>query len=97
MPAKIHPHKRLNKLEGLEKWIYVVGILGPVLTIPQIIKILINKTAVGVSLISWAWYFFASIIFLIYSYKHKLKPLIIAYWAWILVCFIIVIEILIYS
>lgn len=95
MPAKFHPHKIKNH-KWFEKSMYVIGLLGPILTIPQIAKILINKTSAGVSLISWSWYFLASVIFLFYASKHKLKPLIITYWAWIFVCLIIVIEILIY-
>lgn len=95
MPAKLHPHKVKNG-EWFEKFIYIVGILGPILTIPQALEIFVNKSSQGVSLISWIWYFLASIIFTIYAFKHKLKPLIPTYLAWIIVCLIVVIEILIY-
>ena len=62
-----HRRKKLHKLNELyptkdplkrfmDKAIYVVGVFGPLMTIPQVIKIWGDKTAAGVSLISWVSY-----------------------------------------
>ena len=105
-----HLHKRKRIHEGhevypsrekwkrfLDKLVYVVGIFGPLLTIPQILKIWVNQSAGGVSIISWTAYFFGAIILLLYGIAHKEKPLIIMYSLWIVVDIIIVVGILIYS
>ena len=91
-----YPHPNKWK-RYLDKLVYVVGILGPILTIPQIIKIWINQSAGDISIISWIAYFFGSMILLTYGVVHKEKPLIVMYSAWILINFMIVISILIYG
>ena len=88
-----HPDKFKNTLDKL---IYIVGFLGPILTIPQAYSIYSLKDASGVSLISWVWYLIAAIIWLVYAIVHKEKPLIFTNILWILTDIIIVVGILIY-
>lgn len=81
-----HPDKFKN---FIDKIIYFVGIFGPIMTIPQVLQIWYYKTAVGVSLISWIAYLFCAIIWAIYGFLHKEKPIIVSQ------CFYIVLEIFI--
>lgn len=81
----------------LDHFIYFSGMLGPILTVPQIMKIFSTQSAAGNSIITWASYLFGSIIFLIYAIVHKAKPLIVIYSSWILANIAVVIGILIYS
>lgn len=80
----------------LDKMICIFGISGPLLTLPQLIKILIEKSAGGVSLISWSAYLIGAIVWFVYGIAHKAKPIIITYAAWILIDLAIVAGILIY-
>ncbi|MCA9459746.1 MAG: hypothetical protein KC550_04325, partial [Nanoarchaeota archaeon] len=85
-----HPDKWKN---FLDKAIYVVGISGPIMTMPQLFKIWVEKDASGISLISWSWYLLTAIVWLVYAITHKEKPLIITNSLWIIVEIFIVIGI----
>ena len=63
----------------LDKIIYAVGVAGPVITIPQIIKIWTEKDASGVSEIAWIGYTVLAMIWLLYGIAHKEKPIIVTY------------------
>lgn len=91
-----YPHP--NKWKRLiDKVIYVVGIGAPLMTIPQLTKIWIEKNASGVSVISWASYLIAAIVWLIYGIAHKEKPIILAYSLWIIFEILIVVGTLMYG
>lgn len=104
----LHKRKRVSKKQEpypanskwkrfLDKLVYVVGVLGPILTIPQIIKIWIYETAAGISLISWISYFAGAIVLFIYGLSHKEKLLIVMYGCWIIVDIILIISILLFN
>jgi len=86
-----------KKIRFLDKLIYIVGIVGPLMILPQIIKIFALKTAEGLSLISYASFVLLSIIWLIYGIAHNEKPIIITNILWIALHILIVIGILIYG
>lgn len=75
-----HPDKWKRLLDRV---IYAVGILGPVLTIPQVLKIWVENDASGVSGVSWFSYLVFAVIWVIYGIAHKQKPIILAYSLWI--------------
>ena len=86
-----------KKIRLLDKIIYVVGVLGPVMTLPQVIKIFVLKDASGVSFASWFAYTIFSSVWLYYGTVHKEKPIIISNALWVLAELLIVIEVLIYG
>jgi len=90
------PSKDKNK-RFLDKAIYFVGVFGPIMTLPQLAKIWIEKNAVGVSAISWGAYLLAAIFWLNYGILHKEKPIILTYSLWIVLETLIVIGTLIYG
>jgi uncharacterized protein with PQ loop repeat len=81
----------------MDKAIYVVGIIGPIMTIPQLTKIWVEKNAAGVSVISWAAYLVTGIFWFIYAMMHKEKPLIMTYAIWIVLEIFIVVGTLMYG
>jgi uncharacterized protein with PQ loop repeat len=72
---KTNNKDKLKKL--IDKLIYPIAIAGPLVTIPQIIKIWIGKEASGVSVFSWSSFVILNFIWLIYGILHKDKPIII--------------------
>lgn len=105
-----HAHKRKRIYEKYEpyphpdKWkrfmdkaIYVVGIAGPIMTLPQVMKIWVEKNATGVSLISWASYLIFAVFWLVYGIMHKEKPIILTFSGWLILELLIVAGILVYG
>lgn len=100
-----HFHKRIRKkkksaklskkVKLLDNLIYVVAFAGPIMTLPQVLKIWVEKEIVGVSLLSWAAFFIFSIIWVVYAMVHKDKPLLISSGLWIIVDMLIVVGLFI--
>jgi|SRR3989338_4866056 len=88
-----HPHKWVNLLDRI---VMGVAIAGPLFVLPQLIEIYVNKSAQDVSLLTWFFFTFFAIPWLIYGIVHKEKPIIVGYALWILFDSLIVIGILIY-
>jgi len=91
-----YPHPDKYK-RFLDKSIYAVGISGPLMTIPQLLSVWVEKSVDGLSLLSWSWYFITAIVWLIYAIVHKEKPLIVTNILWIIIHFFIVLGIIIYN
>ena len=89
-----HPDKWKN---FLDKLIYLVGVSGPIMTLPQLYKIWIEQNASGVSLVSWSWYLIIAFIWSLYGIVHKEKPIIVTNALWIFIEIFIVLGIIIYS
>ncbi|MFA5953836.1 MAG: PQ-loop domain-containing transporter [Candidatus Pacearchaeota archaeon] len=88
-----HPNKWKRFLDIV---IYFMGFASPVLTIPQILKIWIEKNSYSLSLVSWLTYLIGSIIFFLYALVHKEKPLIIIYLVSIIVNLAVVVSIILF-
>ncbi|KKR09139.1 MAG: MtN3 and saliva related transmembrane protein [Parcubacteria group bacterium GW2011_GWC1_39_29] len=90
----LHPARTRQIADNL---IYLGGILGPIVTIPQLIEIWLNKNASGVSVISWIAYLVGAMFWLFYGLVHREKPIIFTYGVWIVIDILIVIGTIIYS
>ena len=76
--------------------VYAVGILGPVMTIPQIVLIFSTQNAAGVSVLSWlAWTLF-NVPWIVYGIVHKEHPVTISYGIWLLMCLLVTIGAVLY-
>lgn len=94
---KLERYPSPNKLKKLlDRSIYVIGIAGPALTIPQLFKIWSAKSAAGVSLITWASYSILAFFWLIYGLLHREKPIILTYFSWLVVDLLVVLGVIIY-
>jgi uncharacterized protein with PQ loop repeat len=92
------PYPHPNKFKRfIDKSIYIVAVFGIVMTIPQIMKIWVQKNAAGVSAVSWTAYIITAIFWLIYGVLHKEKPIIFTYSIWIVLEVFIVIGTLMYG
>jgi len=89
-----HPKKFIN---FFDKYIILVAIIIPVMTIPQVIKIWINKSASDLSLISWTAFLISAVSWLIYSTIHKEKALILNSILWITLYILIIAGVLLFS
>jgi len=96
--VKKEPYPHPNKWK---RWVddtaYVVGVLGPIMTIPQLTRIWIEKNASGVSVITWGAYVIGAFVWLVYGIVHREKPLIATYILSVIVYIVIVIGILSYG
>lgn len=55
-----------------------VALIGPVVTLPQLVEIWSNGQDAGVSIITWVGYLTLSVFWLTYGFMRKEKPIIIA-------------------
>ncbi len=88
----------LRKEKKQIDWLmWVAGLVGPISTLPQVYVIYTNESAVDISLLSWLLYSATTVVFLLYSIIHKLKPLIINSILWMLADVAVIAGILIYE
>jgi len=81
----------------IDKLIYLGGILGPLMTLPQLLKIWIGKNAVGVSAISWFAYAVGSSFWIWYGLHHKQKPIVFTYTIFLVIEVLIIIGAFVYG
>ncbi|MBT7706441.1 PQ-loop repeat-containing protein [archaeon] len=91
-----YPHPQFW-IRFLDKLLVLVAILGPASAIPQVLKIFLNQSAVGVSLFSWTLWLILGVPWLIYGFVHKEKPLVIAYSLWFVMHSAVVAGVLMYG
>jgi uncharacterized protein with PQ loop repeat len=84
---KILKKERTN----IDRAMLVIGVAGPLATIPQIIVIFTRKQVEGISVLSWWFYAVSSLLTLLYAVVHRLRPLIVSSVLW-LVCDAIIIA-----
>jgi len=93
----MHPITQTQFGRTLDKAIYFVALFGPIMTIPQVVKIFAEKSAAGVSIISWTGYLFLAMFWLSYGLMHKDKAVIFANFLWIIAYIIVIAGIMLYS
>lgn len=92
-----HHYKKIKKEPSVINMLALcVGVLQPLMTIPQIVTILQQQDASQISFWTWFTYDIASIVLLTYGIKHKLLPIIVAQILWLLVQTAIIILIFVY-
>ncbi len=87
-----------NKWKRLmDKLIFAVGVLGPIMTIPQLFKIFVERNAAGLSFVTFISYLILNFFWLAYGIMHREKPIIMMFVAWIILNIIIIAGIIIYG
>ncbi len=95
---KHEPYPHPNKFKRFyDKFIYVIVILAPIVSIPQLLKVWMEKDASGVSPVSWLSFSVISITWLIYGVLHRDKPIWIMSAALMIIQALIAIGAIIYS
>jgi uncharacterized protein with PQ loop repeat len=87
---KPHHKKGASKFGDI---MYFAAIFGPLLTIPQLLKIWKNGSATELSFLTWFSYFAISALWFFYGLKTKDKPLILCNGLYLIVNFLIVLSI----
>lgn len=72
-----------RRYQILDKMVYAAAVVGPVMTLPQIYTIWIDKQAAGVSTISWTTYALLSTIWIAYGAVHKDRVIFFANIVWL--------------
>ncbi|MDP3646426.1 MAG: PQ-loop domain-containing transporter [bacterium] len=100
----IHKRKQLEPYPHPRFWVRVVdgvavaaGIIGPIMTLPQLLKIYVEHNASGVSAISWFSWMILDIPFIIYGIVHKDRVIIMTYTAWFFLNMAVTIGVIIYG
>lgn len=97
-----HFHKRKGGkkdsklINFFDKFVYVAGILGWIMTLPQLFNVWILKEIAGVSFITWVTYDLIALVWVGYGILHKDKHLVIIYSGWLVLDALIVMGILLY-
>lgn len=81
---KLTKHSRAKPNKALDKAVLFVAITEPLMTLPQIFQIY-HSHSKGVSVLTWAMYLVASVVWLIYGIKTRNKPIIITDTLWVIV------------
>jgi len=91
--------KQQQKAESylFDKLVLGIALVGPLITTTQIYQIWKVKAAAGNSLLTWGFYTFSSIVWLVYGIRQKNKPLCVSSFLWLVTEGAIVAEILHYS
>lgn len=76
-PHKKHP-KGNNASRLMDTLIYPIALISPLMTIPQLSEVWVNKNIAGVSLSTWGAYAAVSGFWAIYGLYHKENPIIIS-------------------
>ena len=85
MRHTLHPKHKVESTGGIDTLALIVSIIRPLTTLPQIYIVFAEQNASQISLFMWTGYNVASVILLIYGFKHKLLPVICAQILWIVV------------
>jgi uncharacterized protein with PQ loop repeat len=85
------------RIKLLDDILLVVAVIGPLVTIPQIVQVFTTQDVRGLSSITWGLYALFNILWLIYGIVHKEKPLIITYALWLLMNTTMFVSIFIFS
>src|SRR5687767_1051575 len=95
-----HGHKHLHhkkKKDALDYLVYFFMIATPLFELPQAIAIYTAKSAENVSLITWVFFFMASIVWIGYGWRNKLVPVMVTYSLYFVMEAIIIFGIVKYS
>ncbi len=77
--SKLKPYPSNDRrVRILDKVIYVVGVLGPIMTIPQVWQIWMLGKYDGVSITTWSAYLLFSLAWTLYGYVHKELAIVVS-------------------
>ncbi len=92
--AKMEAGARRPIVNLLDRCMLVVALIGPVMTLPQILTIWADKQTSGVSVSSWIAYTFVSGFWVVYGIVHREKLVTFINILWVILGVVIVVGIL---
>jgi MtN3 and saliva related transmembrane protein len=99
---KNHSNKKKDshgaKAKFMDDLMYVVALIAPVMTIPQLLQVWSHKQSQGgVSILTWGAYASVSGLWLVYGIVHKEKPIMLTQFLLLILDSLIVIGVLFYK
>ena len=76
---------------------YVVALLGPLSSVPQMWEIWADRNAAGVSLVTWTLFLLTSVVWLLYGIVKSDRPLILSNSIWVVCEAIIMVGAFLYD
>lgn len=92
----LYPHEGAWK-GLLDRIIYPVGLMGPIMLLPQVFKVFVEQNAEGLSLLAWLLLLFPALLWSLYGFAHKERVIVIANVAWCVAYAAVIIGILLYG
>lgn len=86
--------KNQKKSPVFDKLIYIIAILAPLMTLPQLYKVWTGNHVQGVSIYTWAAYAAISLIWVIYGARQRMMPIICTNGLLLIVDFLVVLGVL---
>lgn len=86
-----------SKKTSYDNFWYFVALVGPIMTLPQLYLVWVQKTTSGVSIASWVGYSLFNAVWIVYGLIHRDKPIILCNIAWVVVQSLVVLGVLIYK
>ena len=80
----------------IDKLALFIGVVQPLMTIPQVVLVLSLRDASQISFATWFTYDVASVVLLTYGIKHRLLPIIVSQSIWLIVQTLMIALIFIY-
>ena len=81
----------------VDESIYVIAFIGPLITVPQLLQIWMEKSATGVSIVTWCGLLIYDIFWIVYSVVHKDKPLLLTKSLFVAIEIPVILGIILYS
>ena len=81
--------KEQQSERDINKFVYIFGVIGPLIALFQAVKIFSVQSAVGVSLLYWVSYLVVAAMWFGYGVYYKNKAIMFVYSLWIVVVVII--------
>lgn len=96
--SKTDSEQRVTKdTSVLYRMTLVAAVVQPLMTLPQAIQLYTTHDAHGLSLFTWLGYTIVGLVFLTYSYKYRLVPIMIQQTLWFVLQSSVVVGILIWQ
>lgn len=92
-----HAYPSSNRfIRTIDSVMYIVGIIGPLVSIPQLIEVYGRHNVTGISVSTWIGYTVLTALWLLYGLVHHEKPIITTQILWLIVNVAIVIGAVMY-
>ena len=75
----LEPYPHPEKLKRFfDKLMFAVGTIAPLALLPQVLQIYVHRNVAGLSIWSWIFLGIINLLWAMYGFLHKEKPILIA-------------------
>lgn len=95
--SKTKPEDTVSDTSVLYRLTLVAAVVQPLMTVPQAVQVFTTHDVHSLSLITWLGYTIVGLVFLAYSVKYRLIPIIIQQSLWFILQSSVVVGIIIWQ